>query len=82
MNIKGLEAAIMPIIEMIAPPQREPTSELSKQLKKLIEDELGVNLYSEIINRFIVHACEENPETVIKKLHKITAELTDISGFD
>lgn len=75
---KGLEAVLMPLIDSMAPSKRTPECKLCKLIKELVEGELGVNLKSELILRFIIHACEEDPEKMKSKLIELKDKLTEI----
>ena len=78
MGTKGLEAVIMPLINSIAPPKREPQCKLCKLIKQLVEDELGKNLQSELILRFVIDGCEKNPTAMLSKIEQIRNKLGEI----
>ena len=78
MNIEALKAVIEPLINSIAPPKREPQCKLCQLIKQLVEDELGKNLQSELILRFIIDACEKNPIAMLTKLEQIKDKLAVI----
>ena len=75
MDIKGLEAVILPLINSIAPPKREPQCKLCQLIKQLVEEQLGVNLQSELILRFVIDTCEKNPDAMWKRLNEIEVKL-------
>ena len=78
MGAKGLEIALTSLINSIAPPKREPQCKLCKLIKQLVEDELGKNLQSELILRFIIDGCEKNPKAMLVKLEQIRNKLSEI----
>ena len=78
MDTKGLEAVIMPLINSMAPKKIEPQCKLCKLIKELVEGELGKNLQSELILRFVIHTCEEDPGKMWVKLEEIHAKVSMI----
>lgn len=75
-SIKGLEAVLMPLMDSMAPPViKEPQCKLCKLIKQLVEEQLGVNMQSELILRFIIDACEKDPAAMETKLIELLGSL-------
>lgn len=77
-HTKGLEAVLIPLIDSMAPSKRLPDCKLCQLIAELIVGELGINMQSELILRFVIHACEEDPEKMWNKLEEIQRKLVVI----
>ena len=76
---KALEGILRPLIDGIAPKTiKEPKTQLAKLLRKLIKERLGDAMYVSILDRFIIHGAETDPEKTTAELIKVREGIGDI----
>ena len=80
MNQRALEATLNPILKMLesAFPDAKPTCELCQMLNDEIENILGDNNLTPLIQKAIVSGCENDPEKMRVKIEIVVRKLTNI----
>lgn len=76
---KALEGVIRPLIDAIAPKTiKDPKTLLAQLLRKLLIEHLGEATYAAIIDRFIIHGAETDPEKTTAELIKLREGIGDM----
>ena len=76
---KVLEGVLRPLIDAVAPKTiKEPKTRIGQLLRKLIREYLGDAVYVDIIDRFIIALCEQDPEEAFNKLVQLNVRLSNI----
>lgn len=80
MNQKALEATLKPILKLLesAFPDAKPTCELCQMLNDEIENILGDNNLTPLIQKAIVSGCESDHEKARVKIEMVVRKLTNI----
>ena len=76
---RALEIMIEPLINALAPGIiKEPKTRVGRLVRSLIREHLGDALYTSILDRFIIAACEKDPDEAFYKLEELNEALSNI----
>ena len=80
MNQRALEAMLKPMLSMLesAFPDAKPTCELCQMLNDEIENILGDNNLTPLIQKAIISACENDHDKARVKIEMVVHTLTNI----
>ena len=80
MNQRALEATLKPILKLLesAFPDAKPTCELCQMLNDEIENILGDNNLTPLMQKIIISACESDHDKARVKIEMVVRKLTNI----
>ena len=78
-NAAALNAVINPLLDAICPRKiDEPKEKISILLREVLKEQLGDKGYANIVDRFIIHGAEADPDATLNKLVMLRIKLTEI----